>query len=77
MSIAAAQGDGERVGLYLDAHHGKRLALCGIDLALQMIRWMLVPGMMELPGSFAGKTNSPNPHLGPEPRSRMIVCNLE
>ena len=32
------------------------------------------PGIMELPGSFSGKLSSPNPHLGPEPRSLISLA---
>jgi hypothetical protein len=29
------------------------------------------PGMIDDPGSFAGKIISPNPHRGPEPKKRI------
>jgi len=34
------------------------------------------PGIIELPGSFSGRDNSPKPHLGPLPRNLMsfAIC---
>ncbi len=31
---------------------------------------------MELPGSFGGRDNSPNPHLGPDPSRRTSLAIL-
>ena len=28
-----------------------------------------IPGIIELPGSFSGSDNSPNPHLGPDAKN--------
>src|SRR5438105_5621847 len=33
-----------------------------------------LPGMMEEPGSLAGKINSPNPALGPDPNQRTSLA---
>src|SRR5476649_1836974 len=33
-----------------------------------------LPGMMEEPGSFAGKINSPKPQRGPEPSQRTSLA---
>ena len=29
----------------------------------------IIPGIIELPGSFSGRDSSPSPHLGPEARN--------
>ena len=34
------------------------------------------PGIIEEPGSFSGKDNSPNPDRGPEPKNRMSLAIL-
>lgn len=31
------------------------------------------PGMMDEPGSFSGKDNSPNPDLGPDPKNLISL----
>ena len=33
-----------------------------------------IPGMIELPGSFSGKDNSPRPHRGPEAKNRISLA---
>ena len=35
------------------------------------------PGIIELPGSFSGKYNSPNPALGPDPNNRTSLAIFE
>ncbi len=37
---------------------------------------LTLPGMIELPGSFAGRSSSPMPERGPEPSSRMSFAIL-
>ena len=32
---------------------------------------LILPGMIEEPGSFSGRDNSPYPALGPDPKNRM------
>jgi len=33
-----------------------------------------ITGMIELPGSFSGNNNSPNPLLGPEPKNLISLA---
>ena len=35
---------------------------------------LTLPGMIDEPGSFSGKTSSPSPQRGPEPSSRMSLA---
>ena len=37
---------------------------------------LTLPGMMDEPGSFSGRDNSPRPDRGPEPRKRMSLAIL-
>src|SRR6201996_7580478 len=37
---------------------------------------LTLPGMMDEPGSFSGRDNSPRPERGPEPRRRMSLAIL-
>ena len=37
---------------------------------------LTLPGMIEEPGSFSGRINSPKPERGPEPRKRMSLAIL-
>ena len=37
---------------------------------------LTLPGMIEEPGSFSGRINSPKPERGPEPRNRMSLAIL-
>ena len=37
---------------------------------------LTLPGMIEEPGSFSGKINSPRPERGPEPSRRMSLAIL-
>jgi len=34
------------------------------------------PGMMEEPGSFSGRSSSPSPDLGPDPKNLMSLAIL-
>ena len=38
---------------------------------------LTLPGMMDEPGSFSGRDNSPRPERGPEPRKRMSLAILK
>jgi len=35
-----------------------------------------LPGMIEEPGSFSGKLNSPKPDLGPEPKNLISFATF-
>ena len=37
---------------------------------------LTLPGMIELPGSFAGRISSPSPARGPDPSHRMSLAIL-
>ncbi len=38
---------------------------------------LTLPGMIDEPGSFSGKINSPRPERGPEPSRRMSLAILK
>ena len=41
------------------------------------LRGLTFPGIIEDPGSFSGKDNSPKPDRGPEPKKRMSLAILK
>ncbi len=78
VAIWAADSYGDMVTHNLSCKHGDGLALSWVDLTYKKCRvsvtfgWCgnnIIPGIMELPGSFSGRDNSPRPQRGPEPKN--------
>ena len=55
---------------------GKQMTCAATMVKASHCVGLTLPGMIELPGSFSGRINSPRPQRGPEPRYRMSFAIL-